>query len=457
MERISSSFRDPDGFVYRRGGTLLRQVNQSYRDDYEALVGSGLYAELTDAGLLVSHEERPVSSALTADAFRVLQPVDISPISYPYEWCFGQLRDAALVTLEIQKRALARGMTLKDASSYNVQFHEGKPIFIDTLSIERYREGSPWIAYRQFCQHFLAPLALMSQVDIRLARLLERYLDGIPLDLASKLLPTKTWTRLSLALHVHLHARSIRRHADTSEARAGRPPQVGRNGLEGLIDHLESAVRGLDWTPAGTEWAAYEDAHGYSTEALAEKGRVVMEFLGAIEPGLTWDLGSNTGVFSRLAARVASQVVAIDGDPAAVEILYQRVKSDGERRILPLWIDLTNPSPALGWAHTERDALIGRGPADAILALAIIHHLAISNNLPFEAIAALFADLTRHLIIEFVPKSDPQAQRLLASREDIFTDYSEDAFERAFSKHFSILASKTIGDSGRRVYQMVRI
>lgn len=457
MERISSSFRDPDGFVYRQGGTLLRQVNQSYREDYEALVDSGLYEELADAGLLVSHEERPVSSALAPNAFRVIEPLEVSTISYPYEWCFGQLKDAALTTLEIQKRALARGMTLKDASAYNVQFHEGKPILIDTLSFERHREGTPWIAYRQFCQHFLAPLALMSHVDIRLARLLERYLDGIPLDLASTLLPRASWARLSLALHIHLHARSIRRHADASSERVKHSRDLGKRGLEGLIDNLESAVRRLDWTPVGTEWAAYEDMHGYSPRALSEKERVVLDLVGEIRPGMVWDLGSNTGLFSRLAASVATNVVAIDGDPAAVEILYRRIKSDGERRILPLWIDITNPSPALGWAHAERDALLKRGPADTILALALIHHLAISNNLPLESIAALFADLAPHVIVEFVPKSDPQTQRLMVSREDIFPDYNRGDFERVFARFFKTIRSTQLEGTDRWIYSMVRI
>jgi hypothetical protein len=456
-ERISSSFRDPDGFVYRQAGTLLRQVNHSYRENYETLVNSGLYDDLVGAGLLVPHQEHPADSAFTSEAFLVLEPLEVPVLSYPYEWCFGQLKDAALATLEIQKRALARGMTLKDASGFNIQFHEGRPILIDTLSFERQERAAPWIAYRQFCQHFLAPLALMSTVDIRLARLLPSFLDGLPLDLTSALLPRTSWGHMTLALHVHLHARSIRRHAQTARESVDRSRDVGRRGLEGLIDNLESAINRLDWKPAGTEWADYEEMHGYSTQARSEKERVVLEMLKDESPRVVWDLGSNTGRFSEVAASVAEVVVSMDGDPAAVEILYQRLKQRGPERILPLWVDLTNPSPALGWAHEERNSLLSRGPADTILALALIHHLAISNNLPLESIARLFRGLGRHLIIEFVPKTDSQTQRLLVSREDIFPDYSRAAFEHTFSRYFKTIRSNQLGATDRWIYSMVRI
>lgn len=457
MGRLSSSFRDPNGFVFHQGEKLLRQVNVAYRPHYEALLESGLYKELVDAALLIPHEELPTSFALTSDAYLVLEPTRLPTVSYPYEWCFSQLKDAALTTLRIEKRALGHGMTLKDASAYNIQFHEGRPILIDTLSFERQQEGAPWIAYRQFCQHFLAPLALMSLVDIRLGRLLERFVDGIPLDFASRILPKRSWVRLSLGLHIHLHARSIRRHSDTSRERVERSRKIGPKGLEGLIDNLESAITRLTWRPEGTEWMEYESAHGYSDVAQADKREAVTELLREISPRTVWDLGSNTGIFSQLAALSASHVLAIDGDPGAVEIHYRRLRERGECRVLPLWIDLTNPSPAVGWAHRERDSLMSRGPADLVLALALIHHLAISNNTPFEAIAELLFHFGRSLIVEFVPKSDPQVQRFLVSREDIFHNYSQVAFEGSFSKYFRAVRKRQIGDTGRWLYYMVRI
>lgn len=443
--------------MYRRGGTLFRQVNESHREHFQALFESGLYDELTADGLLIPHEERPIDLALTPEAFRVLEPFEIPMVSYPYEWGFGMLKDAALTTLEIQKRALARGMTLKDASAYNIQFREGKPILIDTLSFEARREGAPWIAYRQFCQHFLAPLAMMSIVDVRLGRLLQSFLDGVPLDLAGHLLPRRSWSRLSLALHIHLHARSIRRHADATRERIEQARYLRPRGLEALLDNLESAVRRLDWGPAGTEWAEYEDEHGYSSDARSAKEHLVLEWLRDQAPETVWDLGSNTGFFSRIASSAGSRVVALDGDPAAVEILYRQIRREDERRILPLWIDLANPSPSLGWAHAERASLMDRGPADTVLALALVHHLAIGNNLPLDSIARLFSELARHAIVEFVPKSDPQAQRLLVSREDIFHGYTKEAFEQAFTRFFRILHVSELAGSGRWLYNMIRV
>ncbi|HUP00833.1 MAG TPA: SAM-dependent methyltransferase [Gemmatimonadota bacterium] len=454
--RLGGSFRDPSGYLYRSGGTLYRQVDESYRENYDALFATGLYDELTAAGLLVPHAEKPLDRAHSAGAYRILEPRPIDFVSYPYEWCFGQLRDAALVTIEIQRRALARGMSLKDASAFNIQFHEGRPVLIDTLSFECYREGEPWIAYRQFCQHFLAPLLLASRVDVRLIRLFERYLDGIPLDLASRLLPRRTWCRFGPLLHVHLHARSLARFAQTPirQSRLARP--VSRTGHRGLIASLDGAIRRLSVSLGTTEWGDYERTHGYAEPDRAAKRALVAEYLEQVRPETVWDLGANTGEYSRLAAERGARVLAIDGDPAAVERSYQHVRSAGERGILPLWIDLTNPSPALGWGHDERRSLADRGPADLVLALALLHHLAIGNNVPLDAVAHYLSTLGRDLIVEFAPKADPQVQRLLASRADIFASYTPEGFERAFGERYEIRASVDVGSSGRRLFLMSR-
>ncbi|MCJ7513764.1 MAG: hypothetical protein MUO23_12440, partial [Anaerolineales bacterium] len=201
--RLGASFRDPSGYLFERNGKLFRQVNRSYQADFDRLIASGLYAELTGVGLIIPHIESPAAPDEPGLAYRVIEPEPVPFISYPYEWSFGQLQTAALTTLSIQKRALSKGMSLKDSSAYNIQFHHGRPVLIDTLSFETYREGEPWDAYRQFCQHFLAPLALMAHTDIRLGQLLRVYIDGIPLDLASRLLPRKT--RFSFSLLTHLH------------------------------------------------------------------------------------------------------------------------------------------------------------------------------------------------------------------------------------------------------------
>ena len=455
-ERLGGSFRDPSGFLFHRDGVLYRQVEPAYSEAYDLLLSSGLYAELVADGLLIAHQEVSLELALSTGACRVLRPEIVRFISYPYSWCFSQLRDAALTTLAIQRRALARGMILKDASAYNIQFNDGHPVLIDTLSFEPYREGDTWVAYRQFCQHFLAPLLLMSRRDVRLAGLLRVHLDGIPLDMASALLPRRTWLRFSTLLHVHLHARSIVRHAGTPHRDSSLDRPMSRTGLLGLIDNLESAIRALAWRPEGTEWADYESQHNYGERGMEEKRRIVRELLAALAPTTVWDLGANTGAFSRIAADLGAQVVAFDADPAAIERAYVQGRSVGERRILPLLMDLTNPSPALGWAHGERMSLVSRGAAQVVLALALVHHLAISNNVPLGDIASFFASLAPELIIEFVPKTDPQAQRLLVSRRDIFSEYDQDSFEREFGRRYEIVGAQPICGTDRRLYHMTR-
>lgn len=451
---IPGSFRDPSGFLFLEGGSLYRQVNVSYKENYDQLMNSGFYETLVGSGLLIPHDEVSTDYGRTDDAYKVLRPELIPFISYPYEWCFSQLKDAALATLEIQRTALSFGMTLKDGSAYNIQFMRGKPVLIDTLSFEKYCEGKIWIAYRQFCQHFLAPLALMSYRDVRLNQLFRVYIDAIPLDLASRLIPFRTWLKFSLLSHIHLHARSQERFADRNVDTSGR--KMSRIGLLGLIDNLDSAVRRLKWRPQGTEWATYYEDTSYSAAALHHKRQLVGEFLDEIGPESVWDLGANTGLFSRIAAGKGIQTISFDVDPAAVEKNYSECRSKAETNVLPLLLDLTNPSPNLGWASQERMSLLERGPTDVVLALALIHHLAISNNLPFRRIAEFFGQLCHWLIIEYVPKSDAQVQRLLATRDDIFPKYTQQAFEAEFSKHFAIRSCEEIRDTERTLFLMER-
>lgn len=463
--RIGSSFRDPSGFLFTRDGVLLRQVQERYRPHYELLKASGLYDALLRDGLLIPHEECPLSEAAQPGAAFVLRPERIPFISMPYEWSFGQRKAAALLTLRIQRLALAHGMTLKDASAFNVQFRGGTPVLIDTLSFERREAGAPWIAYRQFCQHFLAPLALQAMVDVRLGLLLRQYVDGIPLDLASRLLPGRTKLSMWAQFHIHLHAKSIARHSATEGRRAPdsadgagatpRAPNVSDRGIEGLILNLEGAVQGLSWSPPGTEWGAYEETLGYASVDREAKHRVVGDFVKASGARSVLDLGANAGEYSRVArAAGASLVVAADGDPVAVERHHRRLEQQDDAGIVPLWVDLTNPSPSQGWDHAEWPSLAARGPFDTVMALALVHHLAIGNNVPLPGVAAMLARLGRQVIVEWVPKSDPQVQRLLSAREDIFVHYAEADFRDAFAGiGLRVLTTTPVGDSGRVLYR----
>jgi hypothetical protein len=455
-QREPASFRDPGGFLFRRDGTLYRQIHHRYRQEYERLMASGLYETLVREGHLIAHEEVSVAPADAASAYKIIRPVQVPFISYPYEWTFSQLKEAALLTLHIQKRALDFGMVLKDASAYNVQFVRGRPILIDTLSFEACTEGEPWIAYRQFCQHFLAPLALMAYRDARLGQLLRIHVDGIPLDLAARLLPLRSRFSISLLVHLHLHARAQQRYAGKPVRRTEVKRRMSRNGLVGIIDSLKGGVQRLRWDPAGTAWGDYYDDSNYSSAALEHKQTIVGQFLDRIEPTTVWDLGANTGLFSQIPAGRGIFTVALDADPGAAERHYQSCVGGEVANVLPLVLDLTNPSPGLGWGHEERQSLLNRGPTGAVLALALVHHLAIGNNVPLRQIATFFSQLSPWLIVEFIPKSDSQVRRLLAMREDIFPSYTQEGFEQAFSQTFSIHTQVPINESERTLYLMQR-
>lgn len=454
-KKVPSSFRDPSGFLFIRDGLLYRQINKRYKDNYDKLINSGLYKTLVDAQLLIPHEEVDIKYRYSPEAYKVVKPEPISFISYPYEWCFSQLKDAALTTLRIQKIALEFGMCLKDCSAYNIQFRNGKPVLIDTLSFEEYEEGKPWVAYRQFCQHFLAPLALMSYTDVRLSQLFRIYIDGIPLDMASSILPFRTRFKFSLFSHIHLHAKAQKYFAHKTVDVKNK--KMNLLSFQGFLENLESTIKNLEWKPKGTQWADYYEISGYSPDALSHKKQIVANFLERVNPKSVWDLGANIGIFSRIASKKGIPTISFDMDPAAVEKNYLECKRNKETNILPLLLDLTNPSPSIGWANEERLSFLERGPADAVFALALIHHLAISNNLPFNKIAEFLFNICNWLIVEFIPKNDPQVQRLLASREDIFFNYNQQAFEKEFKKRFNILERVKIKDSCRILYLMHKI
>ena len=446
------SFKDPSGFVFFSSGVTFRQVNKIYKEHYDHLLNSGLYSDLVALNLLIPHEELDIKLAFSNKAYKIIKPAPVSFLSYPYEWCFSQLKDAALVTLAIQKKALSLGMILKDASAYNIQFVSGRPLFVDTLSFEKYQEGQPWVAYRQFCENFLAPLALMRYKDLKLNQLFRVYLDGVPLEVASSFLPWHTRLNFSLLSHLHLHARSKTYFADRTVN--VKEYKVSRHSLEGIIDNLERTIASLKIQLPETEWASYYEKTNYSSSAFLHKKQIIEGFLREIKPKVIWDLGANIGVFSRVASRRGIQTISFDGDPVAVEKNYRESVAKNERNILPLLVDLTNPSPSLGWENQERMSLLERGPADAVLALALVHHLAISNNLPFERIAQFLGKICRFLMIEFIPKEDSQVQKLLATREDIFSDYKKSLFEKEFKRYFKIKRVVKIKGSGRIIYLM---
>ncbi len=451
QKRLPASFRDPQGFVFEQDGRILRAVAESFKDSYEMLMSSGLYEELVREHILVAHEETTLNAE---NSYKVLAPQKIPFISYPYEWSFGQLKDAALLTLDAANRALSHGMILKDASAYNVQFLGSRPILLDTLSFEIHKEGTGWMAYRQFCEHFLAPLTLMSKGDLRANKMLQTFIDGLPLDYSCSMLSGSTFLNPSLLIHIYLHARAQHAFAgkDIKEVKKKSMP---KQSVLALLDNLIDCVNGLKIKESKTTWSHYYTDTNYSESSAKEKERIVNEMIELSNIDEVWDIGANNGHFSRLAASAGKRVISMDLDPLCVELNYRKTKEE-KQNILPLLIDLSAPSPAIGWNNKERMSLTQRGPAPLGMALALIHHLAIGNNVPLPMVAEYFQSLCKQLIIEFVPKDDSQVQRLLSSREDIYPDYNEAGFRKAFAEHFDFVRELKIEGSSRTMFLLKR-
>jgi len=447
---IASSFRDPAGFVFKEDGVFFRKINAVYLSTYEQLCSSGCYAELVRKGLMVSHEE--VQKEADGKGV-IIKPRQIPFISYPYEWSFEQLRDAALLTLDVNLCALRYGFILKDASAYNIQFLNCQPVLIDTLSFEKYQTGQPWAAYGQFCRHFLAPLFLMSKIDHRVNLLLRTFIDGIPLDYAVKLLGCRGYLSLTALIHLRLHAKLQKKHTESvgSHNQSGKT-ELSRSGLTGLLDGLRSGIKRLKWLEKSTEWGDYYSNTNYSELAFNKKKEIVSGILERFAPQTVWDIGANDGTFSSIAANFCENVIAWDIDPIAVGLNYCKERSAGGGNMLPLLIDFTNPSPDIGWLNNERSGLFKRKSADMVIALAVVHHFCITNNVPLSSLVDFFGMLTsRMLVVEFVAKSDSKVKTLLQTREDIFPDYNLTDFKSAFESDFKLLESYDIPESERTV------
>jgi len=449
---LEGSYKDPSGLVYSSGKKIYRTVNRNYKSNYDLLISSGLYEELVDKNYLVSYTSVNNIKKLL-EIYKVIRPQYIPFISYPYEWCFSQLKDAALLTLEINRRSLLKGMILKDASTYNVQFNKGKPLFIDSLSFEKYKEGEPWIAYQQFCRHFLAPLLLAAYCDFRLIHLLKTYIDGIPLDLTSKILPYKTHFNFSILSHIHFHAKAENYFESKFKGRS--KYFLPKNSLLAINDNLKELITSLELKIKSTEWSDYYSDNSYDSRSLQTKKRLIEKFMKSIKTKkIIWDLGSNIGFFSKNLNLEKSLFIDIDNDYLAIEENYLDTKKKGISNVLPLNIDITNPSPGIGWTNSERMTLVERGPCDVVLALALVHHLVFSYNLSFANISDFFKRITKWCIVEFVPKNDLQIKRMLLNKKDIYTDYDQINFEKVFSKNFTIMEKVSINSLGRLLYLM---
>lgn len=457
VQPLDSSFRDPSGFVFEKDGTVYRQVNNIFKEDFDHFTGSGCYDHLVKKQWLIPHEEIAKNFTGSPVWYKTLKPQRIPFISYPYEWCFDMLKDAALLTLQLARECTRFGIILKDATPFNIQWLDGKAVFIDTLSFERYDASKPWIAYRQFCESFLSPLLLMHYSHQPLQSILLVHPDGIPLSITRSLLPWRSKFSFYTYLHIHMHERLASRSTVKEMHPASGKRIFSEKKFHRLLDSLQSLIQSLEWKGNATSWDHYYEEANQRDDYVLQKKKIIIEWLSELSGIHTAiDLGANDGAFSFLLTAKDIKAIAADSDHSSISKLYRKIKQEKEKNILPLLIDLANPSSATGLNNKERISFIERANCDLGLALALVHHLAIGKNIPFEKIAELFKNLADHFIIEFIPKADKKVKFMLQQKKDIYSNYNEENFVNSFEKYFLMHKKNEIGDSGRTLYMMKR-
>lgn len=451
----AGSYRDPGGRVYILNDRVFRTVMPSAAEDYEFVNSTGALMTLVDAGMVIADE--PVSPDIlgpsAAGAAYVLEHPRLPFVSYPYEWPFEALKAAALLHLDVHLRALGSGVTLSDATAYNVQFWGSKPIFIDRLSFRRYREGELWIGHRQFCEQFLNPLLLRAYLGIPHNAWYRGSLEGIAVEDFSRIIPLRRKFSWNTFAHVVLQASFQKAATRQGSSKVPKKIHHPMRAYRGMLESLRKWIAKLE--PADrdqTMWSAYAQDNTYSTAEAQAKSAFVAEFAAAVRPALLWDIGCNTGDYSKVAlAEGADYSVGFDLDHGALNTAFTRAQRE-HLRFLPLFLDVANPPPNQGWAETERAGLFRRARADAILALALVHHLAIAKNVPLDQVVHWLVSLARAGVIEFVPKTDPMVKELLRFREDIFPEYTEEAFSAMLESRTKILKTAIVSGSGRTLY-----
>lgn len=462
------SFRDRGSRVFLHEGSVFRALSAGALAEWQELSATHFFPQEMRAGRIVASsrvEEREEDGAPHgrrtgpdgAPWAAILRHERIPFISYPYEWCFSMLRDAALLHLDLMAAALREGFILKDASAYNVQWQGSAPVFIDVGSFTRHSPGQPWLAYRQFCQMFLYPLLLKAYRGIDFQPWLRGALDGItPAQFAASL-SVRDLFRRGVLTHGWLHARL---EQGLGGEQAPTTASLQANGFQtelilANVHKLRGLIEGLRAPASRSAWTGYRTEADSARSDGDAKADFVSEVAYSRTWALVWDLGCNTGRFSRIAAENAASVVAVDADPGCVEELYRDLRREGATRILPLVSNLADPSPALGWRGTERHTLEARGRPDLVLCLALIHHLVIGANVLLDELLDWLASLGGHLVIEYVDKQDPMVRALLRNKADQYGDYSQEAFERSLSARFDVLRRQALPSGTRALYYAV--
>jgi hypothetical protein len=467
-QRDSGSFRDPSGYVFMLGDTVIRTVNPSAAEAFKAVRQSQVIEQLTQQGLMIDTEVNPIldvsvqnfSGARGEVPTFLLKHPKVDFISYPYEWTFTQLKDAALTHLKIQLLAFERGMILSDATPFNMQFMDGKPVHIDVLSLKPYVQGEPWSAYNQFCRLFLLPLLIEAWVGMPFQGFLKASLDGVEFADAIKILPKrKLYLSLNGLIHVLLQAKAVDK-TSSSQASEAQQKKISLNPsrYKAILLEMQAWISGLQsGRNVKSYWNEYAHVNSYQEGMRFIKERFVSQWAVGLPNGTLWDIGGNTGDYSMQAIQAGMKnAVIFDGDIDSLEKAYQRAKTQ-KKPLLPVLMDLADPSPAMGWNQSERKGLNERQKPDGILALAVIHHLVIGRNLPHESVIAWFVHMASKGIIEFVPKSDPMVRQMLSHREDIFVDYDEAHFRKYLSQFARIVQEERIPENDRVIFSYERV
>lgn len=451
------SFRDPGGQVFLGAGQVYRTVNPPAVDDFDFVEASGLIESLVADGLVLASDkvDRSVLGGACGDARYVIEHPKLPFISYPYEWTFSALKAAALLHLDIHLRALEYGVTLSDASAFNVQFDGAKPVFIDRLSFVKYRDGGIWAGHGQFCEQFLNPLLLRAFFGVPHNAWYRGAQEGIPTEAIRALLPWRRMLSWNVLTHIVLQSAiqaRVKAADDGGSAGSRELRKVGlpKSALEGMLRRLRRWIETL--TPADkgkTTWQDYADSNSYADAEAAVKRGFVERFVAAVKPKTVWDFGCNTGAYTAAALGAGAEyAVGFDFDQGCLERGFHAARE----KDLPLqmvYLDAANPASDQGWAETERQGLHRRASADALLALAFTHHLAIAKNIPLDRVVGWLIGLAPTGVIEFVPKTDPMVQRLLQLRQDIFPDYDEEHFLKCVGRLARIEHREHVAENGR--------
>lgn len=445
-----ASFRDPSGHLFYDGDILRRSILPIYFKQYKQLTESGFFDTLSRKRLLIPHKETSVSETEI-----IITPEVIPFITNPYEWSFEQYKQAALLTLRIQKYALTKGFILKDASAYNVTMFEGKPIFIDTLSFDFYEEGTPWRAYKQFITHFLGPLALAKYHGTDIFKMMQTHIDGIPVKLIASVLPGKSKLSSTLYTNIHLLAKMEGKHSEDYKAET-KVAKLSLKAQNNILDSLYEYIKKLSLNEA-TEWGDYYTKTNYDAQAFEAKKKLITSWVAPLDAKRIIDVGGNDGTFARALGSDAHLIVT-DIDANAVDQNFAKAQQNKEQNMLAFVCDVLQPVPGVGFNNTERNSLIERLQSyapDVTMALALIHHITLSGNVPFEKTAAFFASFSTYLVIEFPKREDSWVTSLLVRKRefiDHFDFYNEANFEAGFKHYFELEKKETIQGTSRVLY-----